>query len=156
MKQVSFLFAALIIASALCAAPARNLAAGDTHPLIKRALAALHAAKTDLQNAAHDYCGHRAEALEASNSAIDQLQQALNCANRKGTASDAASEMGSESASPAGERHPNIDKAISALGAAEGDLQNATHDYCGHRVTALDAVRGALDQLKLTVQCDRK
>ena len=56
----------------------------------------------------------------------------------------------------AGERHPNIYRAINALGAAEGDLQNAAHDYCGHRVEALGAVQNALSQLKLAIQCDKK
>jgi hypothetical protein len=55
-----------------------------------------------------------------------------------------------------GERHPNIGRAISALGSAEGDLQNAAHDYCGHRVEALEATRSALNQLRLAVQCDKR
>jgi hypothetical protein len=35
-----------------------------------------------LQVAAHEYCGHRAEALEATNAALNQLQLALACDRR--------------------------------------------------------------------------
>jgi hypothetical protein len=32
-----------------------------------------------LQTAARDFCGHRAEALEATNAALRQLHRALDC-----------------------------------------------------------------------------
>jgi len=134
--------------------PAQSEAGGEAHPLIRRAVNALQAARTDLQNAAHDYCGHRVEALESTNNALSQLKQALQCANRRGSASDAAIETESAGA-PAGERHPNINRAISALGSAEADLQNAAHDYCGHRLEALNSVQNALSQLKLAIECDK-
>ena len=49
----------------------------ERHPEIRRAIAALERAKTDLQRANHDFGGHRAEALEACNKAIEQLKLAL-------------------------------------------------------------------------------
>ena len=156
MRRVFLSLPALLILIALCSAPTPSSAGAEAHPLIKRALAASQSARKDLENAAHDYCGHRVEALNATKGAIDQLQQALACAERKGTAVDSPLDFAPESSGPGGERHPNIDRAISALGAAEGDLQNAAHDYCGHRVAALDAVRAALGQLKLAVECDSK
>src|ERR1700693_4997576 len=42
----------------------------ERHPEIRKAIAALERAKTDLQRANHDFGGHRAEALEAWNKAI--------------------------------------------------------------------------------------
>jgi hypothetical protein len=121
--------------------------------LIRRAVNALQAAKGDLQNASHDYCGHRVEALEAVNGALAQLQEALQCDKAsRGDEFVAAPEPGGGR----GEPHPNIYRAVNALGAAEGDLQNAAHDYCGHRVAALQAVQNALAQLKAAVQCDKK
>jgi outer membrane protein TolC len=149
------LFASLILFGLLLT-PTSSKAGGEPHPLIRRAAAALRSAKTDLQNAAHDYCGHRVEALEAVNNALNQLQQALDCDSRK-RSSAGADEMEAESSGTAGgERHPNIDRAISALGSAEGDLQNAAHDYCGHRVEALESTRSALNQLRLAIQCDKR
>lgn len=47
---------------------------------------------------------------------------------------------------------PNIDAAIKALTAAKSDLQNAAHDYNGHRADALKAVNAALSQLGLCLQ----
>jgi siderophore synthetase component len=142
----------LLIVSAAMLSFTQSTAAGEAHPLIKRALNALQAARTDLLNAAHDYCGHRVEALEATNAAINELQKALDCADRNSAAD--SFEAGESNASSA-ERHPNINRAISALGAAEGDLQNAARDYCGHRVKSLEAIRAALSQLRLAVECDK-
>jgi len=157
MRRVSLRILATLVLSGSLLAPSYFAAGGEPHPLIRRAVNALQAARTDLQNAAHDYCGHRVEALNATNAALDQLQQALACASRKGSSTGTEFEGAGAAAEPAGgEPHPNIYRAINALGAAEGDLQNAAHDYCGHRVAALGAVQNALGQLKLAIQCDKK
>jgi len=63
-------------ASALPATPAASPAA-EPHPQIKEALAALRRAKEHMEHAAHDFGGHRVEALEATNSAIKQLEICL-------------------------------------------------------------------------------
>jgi hypothetical protein len=107
MRRISLsLFALLVLVGSLLA-PAYSRAGAEQHPLIRRAMAALQAARTDLQNAAHDYCGHRVEALEATNAALAQLQQALACDSRKGNSISAIrnnqSEAGiSERSHPAG------------------------------------------------------
>jgi hypothetical protein len=49
----------------------------ERHPKIRQAIHALQAAKEDLEDASHDFGGHRAEALEAVNNALKQLQEAL-------------------------------------------------------------------------------
>jgi len=157
MRRILLTFSASMILSGLLLIPAYSNGGGEPHPLIRRAVNALTAAKNDLQNAAHDYCGHRVEALEATNAALTQLQQALACdSSRKGSSAASGLETPAEPAAAGGEPHPRIYAAINALGAAEGDLQNAAHDYCGHRVAALGAVQSALAQLKLAIQCDKK
>ncbi|MBV9850991.1 MAG: hypothetical protein JO250_15075 [Armatimonadetes bacterium] len=50
---------------------------GERHPELRRALRNLNQAKNNLQNAAHDFQGHREQALDLVNKAIDQVQQAL-------------------------------------------------------------------------------
>jgi hypothetical protein len=157
MQRTSLsLLAALVLMGSL-PAPIYQKTSTEPHPSIRRAVNALQAAKTDLQNAAHDYCGHRVEALEATNAALAQLQQALSCdSSRKPNST--ATEINAPAEPPGAggrEPHPRIYNAISALGAAEGDLQNAAHDYCGHRVEALQAVQSALSQLKSAVQCEK-
>jgi hypothetical protein len=47
-----------------------------------------------------------------------------------------------------------IRNAITALGLARSDLENVLHDYCGHRVEALEAVNHAIEQLKRAITCD--
>ncbi|HVH10532.1 MAG TPA: hypothetical protein VM736_12115 [Gemmatimonadales bacterium] len=49
----------------------------ERHPEINGAIRALERAKAHLQKAAHDFGGHRAEALEAVDKALEQLRQAL-------------------------------------------------------------------------------
>ena len=156
MRRMLLTFSASMILSGSLLIPAYSNGGGEPHPLIRRAVNALTAAKNDLQNAAHDYCGHRVEALEATNAALTQLHQALACdSSRKGNSASYFEAL-AEPARAGGEPHPRIYTAINALGAAEGDLQNAAHDYCGHRVAALGAVQNALAQLKLAIQCDKK
>lgn len=154
MRRLSMISLASLALVASLLVPGASQAR-DAHPLIRRAIAALQAARSDLQNAARDYCGHRVEALEATNAALKQLQEALACAQRK--EDSASAEVRPSLVGPsAAKQHPNIYRAVDALGAAEGELQNASHDFCGHRVEALDATRTALNQLKRAIQCAEK
>jgi len=127
------------------------------HPNISRAIRALESARSDLQNAAHDYCGHRVEALEATNAALNQLGAAIACQERRGASAEVpiAAAGGASAPVAGGERYPLIRAAINALQSARRDLQNAAHEYCGHRAEALEAVNVALKQLHLAIQCAR-
>jgi hypothetical protein len=49
----------------------------ERHPAIRAAINALEKAKFDLEHAAHDFGGHRAEALKAVDYALKQLREAL-------------------------------------------------------------------------------
>ncbi len=64
---------------AVTAAPAATPAAlpapdPQRHPEIRQALAALRSARAHIHDAAHDYNGHREEALRAVDNAIHQLE----------------------------------------------------------------------------------
>jgi len=63
-------------ANALPATPAATPAA-EPHPEIREALASLRRAKEHMEHAAHDFGGHRVEAIEATNQAIKQLELCL-------------------------------------------------------------------------------
>jgi len=52
--------------------------AAGKHPQIEAALEALHNAKTHLQEASHDFGGHRGEAIRAIDEAERQLRICLN------------------------------------------------------------------------------
>lgn len=50
---------------------------GEPHPQIREALGALRRAKEHLEHAAHDFGGHRVDALKATDEAIRQLEICL-------------------------------------------------------------------------------
>jgi len=52
-------------------------AAEEAHPEIKDAIKALQRAKTHLQKAAHDFGGHRVDAIHAIDQALEQLNTCL-------------------------------------------------------------------------------
>jgi len=52
-------------------------AAIKKHPAIFRAIGALQSAKRDMENAGHDFGGHKKAAIEACDKAIAQLELAL-------------------------------------------------------------------------------
>ena len=62
-------------ATALPATPAA--APAEPHPQIREALGALRRAKEHMEHAAHDFGGHRVEALGATDEAIRQLEICL-------------------------------------------------------------------------------
>jgi hypothetical protein len=62
------------------AQPAKTPAAAvpaEPHPEIRDSIAALRRAKEHMQHAAHDFGGHRVEALRATDEAIRQLEICL-------------------------------------------------------------------------------
>lgn len=172
-SKLATIFASLTLILAVLIAPATARSGAlasptgrERHPMIRKAINALERAKDDLQDAAHDYCGHRAEALEATNNAITQLRLALQSDRASlepadiymgGTSFEKASFMRESFGGDdrARERHPKIREAIRALENAKNDLQHAAHDFKGHREEALEAVNRALNQLGAALSCDR-
>jgi hypothetical protein len=59
------------------AAAVPSAAAAEPHPEIHDALNALRRAKDHMEHAAHDFGGHRVEALRATQEAINQLEICL-------------------------------------------------------------------------------
>ncbi|MBI3698144.1 MAG: hypothetical protein HY238_25325 [Acidobacteria bacterium] len=59
--------------------PAVSTPAPEHHPHIHAAVVELREARTELQHAAHDFCGHRKQAVEDVNAALRQLEAALTC-----------------------------------------------------------------------------
>ena len=67
---------AIPAANALPATPAAA-APAEPHPQIREAIASLRRAKEHLEHAAHDFGGHRVDALRATDEAIKQLEICL-------------------------------------------------------------------------------
>jgi hypothetical protein len=71
-------FAFITTAPAASALPATPAAApAERHLEIREALEALRRAKEHMEHAAHDFGGHRMEAIEATDRAIKQLELCL-------------------------------------------------------------------------------
>lgn len=66
--------AAVAAAPQPAAAPA---ALPEPHPEIREALGAMRRAKEHMEHAAHDFGGHRVEAIQATDAAIRQLELCL-------------------------------------------------------------------------------
>lgn len=75
--RITSLFTAAVLMLALTLSAAAPAAPPERHPAIRKAIVALEAAKNDLEHAAHDFGGHRVEAIEAINHALEQLHKAL-------------------------------------------------------------------------------
>lgn len=135
----------------------------ERHPEIRKALAACQLAASDLEDASHDFCGHRENALDATDAAINQLNLAIACDSTVSNptmitvphAASVTSDVAPQAATKP-ERHPDIRKAIAALEVAAAALEDASHDFCGHREDALTAANFAIDQLQAAIACDPK
>ena len=64
-------------AATLPATPAANASAPEKHPEIRDAMASLRRAKDHLEHAAHDFGGHRVDAIRAIDEAQRQLEICL-------------------------------------------------------------------------------
>jgi F0F1-type ATP synthase membrane subunit b/b' len=163
-KRFAAVLSCLTLVCTLAASAATARAAErERHPEIRKAIGALERAKDDLRDAAHDFCGHREEALEATDNAIRQLRLALESDRADFDAPQAApSAVFFEKVAYAvpmpveRERHPKIREAVRALERARDDLQHAAHDFHGHREEALESVNRALSQLNAALECDRR
>ncbi|MBI3476702.1 MAG: hypothetical protein HY010_13300 [Acidobacteria bacterium] len=54
------------------------------------------------------------------------------------------------------EEHPAIAMAMTHLKEAKKSLENAAHDFGGHRVAALKHVNEALEECRLALEADKK
>jgi len=54
----------------------------DHHPHIRAAVRELREARRELETAAHDFCGHRKDALREVDESVRHLQLALDCERR--------------------------------------------------------------------------
>ena len=54
---------------------------------------------------------------------------------------------------PVPARCANIHGAIDGLRSAEQELRDGAHDFCGHKVAAMEAVHHAIEQLRAAENC---
>ena len=92
----------------------------------------------------------------ASGRCSEQWRGTTNLTRRLAVSAAAVSAVAFAMGAEAQERHPKIRAAIRALEAAKNEMQQAAHDFGGHRVDALKACDEAIHQLQIALQYDKK
>ncbi len=127
-------------------------AGGLKHPHLHYALREMREVRTELKEAAHDFGGHRAKAIEGLNGAIKQIDECLKAVGDN--------TRGAGKADPGIYKryanHPHIRHSLYELKETRTELRDAAHNYGGHREKALRDVNYAIDQLELALKFDRK
>jgi L-lactate utilization protein LutB len=134
---VSAAFAALILLG-----PSAPRASAEEHPRLHAALYEMRHARTELQDAKHDFGGHREKALSALENAISQIDKALRSVGENIKGVDPGKETYRAYAN-----HPHIRHALHEAREARAELKNAAHDFKGHREKAVEALDRVIDQL---------
>jgi hypothetical protein len=83
MKKQLLRFApwvALMILGVLGSSQPANTTPQPRHPHLAAAVEELRAANDELRSGAHDFCGHKVDAMRAIDVAMRQLRLALECA----------------------------------------------------------------------------
>jgi hypothetical protein len=110
----------------------------------------LNSVKKTLEAADHDYGGHRADAVRDVGQAVKQLHEALAAHHKMSKTGTTKTGSGNNK-----KAHPEPQKlsdaelagAIPILQATVTFLQNADHDYGGHKEKAIKDLNGAITQL---------
>jgi hypothetical protein len=146
----------IVVAAIVGCSALMNTARADAAPKhlpLHRALHELRECRMELKDAAHDFGGHRAKALEAVDAAIRQIDRALEGAgdNIKGIKLTFDPDRYKKY-----KHHPHIHHAIHELREARAELKNAHHDFGGHREKAIKDIDYAIEQLELALKFANK
>lgn len=124
------------------------------HHHLHHALWELRDARKEMQEAKHDFGGHREKALVAINDAIKQLDLVLlyKGDNIKGvpTRGDLKEEYKKY------KHHPHLHHALHELRHAHKQLEEAKHDFNGHRKAALRDIHIAIGQIEILLKHHKK
>jgi hypothetical protein len=132
-------------------------AASNQH--LHQAIQVLRSAKLTLEKADHDYDGHRAAAVREINASVRQLRLALEHGPRRRTAlvgKQTGQGKGARQREPQAVSDQQLADAIPALRRTITVLQNANHDYGGHRANAVRDLHAAVRQLEAALKYSRK
>jgi hypothetical protein len=72
-------FVLLLTVGTIAVPRAANTAPPPEYPHMRAAANELREAKNELEHAAHDFCGHRAEAVRATDAALKEINAAIAC-----------------------------------------------------------------------------
>jgi hypothetical protein len=122
---------------------------------LREAIHVLQATKKTLEGADHDYGGHRVDAIKAINAAEHQLRLALG-SQHKGKKPGKPGGKGGKGNEPQNISNLQLAEAIPVLQRTIGLLEQANHDYGGHREQAIKDIHVAIRQLKRALEFEKK
>jgi hypothetical protein len=121
------------------------------HHHLHHALWELRDARKELNEAKHNFGGHRSKAIAAIDDAIKQVELILknhgdNSVKGTPTRGDLREEYKKY------KHHPHTHHAIHELKHAHHQIKESRHDFGGHREAALRDIHHAITQLELTLK----
>jgi hypothetical protein len=122
----------------------KNVPTPDPNGQLTQALQTIHATRIVLENADHDYGGHRAAAVKALGGAQHQLRLALGIKGVKGPKTPKSNPMPEAQALS----DMQLAQAIPVLKQTITTMNNASNDYRGHRADAVRDLNEAISQLE--------
>jgi len=124
---------------------------------MREALQALQQARTDLQQAPPQFAGHRQKAIDLVDHAIQEINTGMQFAAQQGITSRDSGVNQQSYVQPMASgvnstSYPMMADAQRALEQARNALQQASHNFGGHRTNALQDVNQAMQEITLGMQ----
>lgn len=149
------LLVGLLAAAPLAAAPGDAAAGQSDYKAVRSGAVSLQGARDAAANAGNKFGGHKAKAIEAINTALGELDAAVDFANsttKPGERGDSIFDPTTHGATAASQSdYPAIQKTANRLIEAGNALDRGFDKFGGHRVKALKAIHAALDELDAAV-----
>jgi hypothetical protein len=118
-------------------------ARAERYPRMVAARGEMKAASRELRDAATDFGGHKAQAIEALDTAIGQMDAAL-----RAVGINPVYVPPSPDVYRGYRNHPYIRHALTELRLARREMRQAATDFGGHKVKAIEATDVAITQLE--------
>jgi hypothetical protein len=156
---IGLLLAGFAMASGLAAArgaPQREPQAASNAQL-REGLAVLHQTKLLLEQADHDYGGHRVNAIKAISAAHHQLKLALETQTKhKIHAGGGGKGVAGGGKEPQAASNMQLAVSIAVLKKTAVVLEGADHDYGGHRAAAVRDIHVAVRELETALKFEKR
>jgi hypothetical protein len=163
MRSTSALGLGLLVALTATseAAPTSKANQQASHQQLVQALHELHAVHKVLEEADHDYGGHRADAVRDVHAAAEQLKEALeHHPHHKQAANAAAAHKHvahkNVQTEPQKQSDQQLASAIPVLKQAVTTLKQSEHDFGGHREKAVEDIEKAIHQIEVALKYSKE
>jgi hypothetical protein len=119
----------------------------EKFPRMVAALGEMKEARRELKEAGHDFGGHRVKAIEALDVAIDQMDRALRAVGVNPVYVPPSADV-----RKGFKNYPYIRHALVEMRLARVELKEASTDFGGHKVKAIEALDAAIAQLEKALE----